>query len=78
MEITFKAMTANDWENVAEVYKQGIETGNATFQQEIPTWNDWDNGHIKSCRIVACIENEIVGWGGIIFRFNSKGLCWSC
>jgi len=65
MEITFKAMTANDWESVAEIYKQGIETGNATFQQEIPTWNDWDNGHIKSCRIIACIENEIVGWAAL-------------
>jgi len=65
MEITFKTMTANDWKSVAEIYKQGIETGNATFQQEIPTWNDWDNGHIKSCRIVACMENEIVGWAAL-------------
>lgn len=58
-------MTADDWTNVAEIYKQGIETGNATFQQEIPTWDDWNNGHIKSCRIVAVIDNEIVGWGAL-------------
>jgi L-amino acid N-acyltransferase YncA len=65
MEITFKEMEANDWESVAEIYKQGIETGNATFQQEIPTWNDWDSGHLKSCRIVACVQNEIVGWAAL-------------
>lgn len=58
-------MTADDWTNVAEIYRQGIETGNATFQQEIPTWDEWNNGHIKSCRIVAEIDNEIVGWAAL-------------
>lgn len=58
-------MTADDWTNVAEIYRQGIETGNATFQQEIPTWDDWNNGHVKSCRIVAVIDNEIVGWAAL-------------
>ena len=36
------------WKNVSEIYRQGIETGNATFQQEIPTYTDWDNGHLKN------------------------------
>lgn len=65
MEMIFRPMTADDWMSVAEIYRQGIETGNATFQQEIPTWDDWDNGHIKSCRIVAVMQNEIVGWAAL-------------
>lgn len=65
MEIFFRPMTANDWTNVAEIYRQGIETGNATFQPTVPTWDDWDKGHIKSCRIVAISENEIVGWSAL-------------
>lgn len=65
MKINFRPMTADDWTNVAEIYRQGIETGNATFQQETPTWDDWNNGHIKSCRFVAVIENEIVGWAAL-------------
>ncbi len=65
MKINFRPMTADDWTNVAEIYKQGIETGNATFQQEIPTWDDWNNGHIKSCRIISEINNEIVGWAAL-------------
>ena len=65
MKIIFRPMKAADWTNVAEIYRQGIETGNATFQQEIPTWDDWNNGHIKSCRIVAEIDNEIVGWAAL-------------
>lgn len=62
MNITFRAMTAADWTRVAEIYKQGIETGNATFQQSIPSWDDWNKGHISSCRIVAEVDNEVAGW----------------
>lgn len=58
-------MIADDWTSVAEIYRQGIETGNATFQQEIPTWEEWNSGHIKSCRIVVINENEIVGWAAL-------------
>jgi L-amino acid N-acyltransferase YncA len=65
MEIFFRPMTSDDWMSVAEIYRQGIETGNATFQREIPTWDEWHNGHITSCRIVAIIQNEIVGWAAL-------------
>lgn len=31
MTISFRPLIADDWESVAEIYRQGIETGNATF-----------------------------------------------
>jgi len=65
MDITFRVMTATDWTSVAEIYKQGIETGNATFQQAIPTWEDWNNGHVSSCRIVVEVDNEVAGWAAL-------------
>ena len=36
-------MTENDWERVANIYLQGIETNIATFQTEVPTYENWDN-----------------------------------
>ena len=71
-------MTAGDWSSVAEIYRQGIVTGNATFQQEIPTWEAWDSGHIKSCRIVAEFENEIIGLDCFKCRFWPLCLCRGC
>ena len=65
MEMIFRPMTADDWKNVSEIYRQGIETGNATFQQEIPTYTDWDNGHLKNWRIVAIKDNEVAGWAAL-------------
>lgn len=58
-------MTTEDWESVADIYKQGIDTGNATFQQDIPAWSEWDKAHLPFCRIVAVWENEIAGWAAL-------------
>ena len=61
-EMNFRSMLSSDWVKVAEIYKQGIETGRATFQQEVPSWEIWDDGHLKTCRIVAALGDEVCGW----------------
>jgi L-amino acid N-acyltransferase YncA len=66
MEVKFRPMTQEDWEQVAEIFSQGIETGNATFETQIPSWDKWDLTHVPSCRIVATIENVVVGWVAMI------------
>jgi L-amino acid N-acyltransferase YncA len=65
MNIFFRSMKKDDWISVAEIYRLGIESGNATFQRDIPTWDEWKQGHINTCRIVASIDNEIVGWAAL-------------
>ena len=59
-------MIKEDWDQVAEIFRQGIETGNATFETQIPSWDKWDLTHVQSCRIVATIENVVVGWAALI------------
>ncbi|RKL65872.1 N-acetyltransferase [Salipaludibacillus neizhouensis] len=58
-------MFSKDWEQVREIYLEGIATGNATFQKDAPSWETWDNGHILECRIVARSEGEILGWAAL-------------
>lgn len=65
MNLLFRPMKKDDWSSVSEIYRQGIETGNATFQKEIPGWDEWDQGHLKICRIVVCTDNEIAGWAAL-------------
>jgi phosphinothricin acetyltransferase len=65
MNIVFRPMKKDDWISVAEIYRQGIESGNATFQRDIPTWDEWNQGHINTCRIVVSIDNEIAGWAAL-------------
>jgi phosphinothricin acetyltransferase len=65
MKLSFRPMKQEDWNSVAEIYRQGIETGNATFQRDIPTWEEWNSGHLKNCRIVAGNSNEIIAWAAL-------------
>ena len=63
MEI--KYMQQADWVGVAEIYRQGIDSGNATFQTEVPSWEEWDRAHLTDCRMVAWIDNEMAGWAAL-------------
>ncbi|WP_461206022.1 GNAT family N-acetyltransferase [Clostridium sp. DL1XJH146] len=62
MEYKIETMKEADWEQVKMIYLEGIKTGLATFQTEVPTFENWDNGHLKLCRLVARCENNVLGW----------------
>jgi phosphinothricin acetyltransferase len=66
MEVVFRPMIKDDWDQVAEIFLQGIETQNATFETQIPSWEKWDLAHVQSCRVVATIENIVIGWAALI------------
>jgi phosphinothricin acetyltransferase len=58
-------MQAGDWQAVSRIYSEGINTGFATFEKEIPSYDKWDTAHLEQCRLVACQENEVVGWAAL-------------
>ncbi|GEO08391.1 GNAT family N-acetyltransferase [Segetibacter aerophilus] len=60
--ITFKNMLPADWFAVKEIYEEGIATGDATFQQLAPLWEEWNSNHLQHSRIVAIEEGVVVGW----------------
>jgi L-amino acid N-acyltransferase YncA len=63
--ITITTMLPQHWEAVKIIYEEGIATGNATFQQAAPGWDDWDNAHVKTCRLIAIENNEVLGWAAL-------------
>ncbi|NNJ88520.1 MAG: N-acetyltransferase [Eudoraea sp.] len=63
MEI--RSMTPEDWPAVSRIYKEGIATGYATFEQEIPSYENWDKAHIKECRLIASEAETITGWAAL-------------
>jgi phosphinothricin acetyltransferase len=51
------------WPAVRDIYAEGIETGNATFETETPTWEAWDEAHLPDLRLVALdASGNVVGW----------------
>jgi phosphinothricin acetyltransferase len=65
MDYIIDEMIKSDWEQVANIYLEGIKTEKATFQTEVPTWDNWNNGHITSCRLVVRSESEVLGWAAL-------------
>jgi len=53
------------WTAVRTIYEAGIVTGNATFQTEAPSWEQWDASHLASCRLVALAGDTVVGWAAL-------------
>ena len=65
MDFTLEALQAVHWPQVAAIYQDGIATKIATFQDEVPTWEQWDKGHSKACRIIAKRGDEVLGWAAL-------------
>tara|TARA_R110000744_G_scaffold46962_5_gene103684 strand:+ start:77 stop:577 length:501 start_codon:yes stop_codon:yes gene_type:complete len=61
-EMTIRPMLATDWDSVANIYKEGIETGVATFETNTPSFDAWNKAHMSTCRFVAKNNNDILGW----------------
>src|SRR5690348_3732581 len=62
----FRELTYEYWQQVKDIYEQGIATGNATFQTSSPAWDEWDSSHVKNSRIIALNENdEVLGWAAL-------------
>ncbi|KQQ28624.1 GNAT family N-acetyltransferase [Frondihabitans sp. Leaf304] len=62
-EVSIRVMEAGDWPAVERIYAEGIATGNATFQDTTPSWEEFDGGKIRDLRLVAVdAQGDVVGW----------------
>jgi len=63
---TIQPFTATHWPEAKAIYEAGLATGNATFQTEAPTWDDWDQGHLAHSRLVATDDaGRVLGWAAL-------------
>jgi L-amino acid N-acyltransferase YncA len=65
VEFLLEPMSPADWESVRAIYREGIASGNATFEQSAPQWEQWDEGHLRACRWVARSHGEVLGWAAL-------------
>jgi L-amino acid N-acyltransferase YncA len=51
-----------DWPEVSRIFGEGVATGNATFETEVPAWEAWDAAHLAEHRFVAERDGRVAGW----------------
>jgi len=65
MKFNIEEMKPADWPRVRQIYLEGINTGHATFEAEVPEWNEWDACHLKDPRLVAIVNHKVAGWAAL-------------
>ena len=65
MGMKFSKIDKNNFDSVTKIYKAGIETGNATFETNIPSFEEWDEKHLSFGRIVIIKDDVIMGWAAL-------------
>ena len=64
--LEIRDLRPGDWPEVARIFAEGIATGNATFETEVPSWEEWDAAHIAEHRFVAERDGRVVGWIALV------------
>jgi L-amino acid N-acyltransferase YncA/DNA-binding transcriptional ArsR family regulator len=61
-DVTVRSLGPGDWPAVRRIYAEGIATGNATFETEVPDRRTLDQAWLPDHRWVAELDGQVVGW----------------
>ena len=57
-----RALQPGDWDDVLRIYAEGLATGTATFETEVPPREVLDATWLQGQRWVAIVEGRLAGW----------------
>jgi L-amino acid N-acyltransferase YncA len=63
--LEIRDLRPGDWPEVAGIYAAGVRSRNATFETDVPSWEEWDARHLARPRLVAVEARAIVGWAAL-------------
>ncbi|WP_336960017.1 N-acetyltransferase family protein [Chryseobacterium contaminans] len=50
---------------ISKIYQQGIETGVATFETSVPSWESWSESKLSHSRMIAVQDDAVLGWAAL-------------
>jgi phosphinothricin acetyltransferase len=65
MDVITRTLREGDWARVADIYGQGIRSGDATFETDVPSWSEWSEAKLPVCRLVAEVNGRVVGFAAV-------------
>ena len=63
LELLTRDLRPDDWPEVVAIYRDGMRSGMATFETEVPRWDAWHEAH--PLRLVAELDEHVVGWAAL-------------
>lgn len=64
-DVAVRALEDRDWHDVRRIYAEGIATGHATFETDVPDTESLQAKWLSEHRWVAEIDSQVVGWSAI-------------
>lgn len=65
MNVTIQNFVKENWDDVAEIYRLGLLTRNATFETEVPAYETWIKKFHAHLLWIAIIDGQPIGWAGL-------------
>jgi L-amino acid N-acyltransferase YncA len=63
--VEIRPLTEKDWPTVEAIWAEGIDTRNATFETETPSWASFDATRHREHRLVAISGDGVIGWAAL-------------
>ena len=64
--LEIRPLGSGDWPIVEAIWSAGIDTRNATFETETPSWESFDATRHRGHRLVAVENGAVVGWAALM------------
>lgn len=68
--IKIRPFVKSDFPSVKDIYQQGIDSGDATFQEQAKGYDDWNESLLPNCRLVAENNGQVIGWAALSSASN--------
>ncbi|WP_031535143.1 MULTISPECIES: GNAT family N-acetyltransferase [unclassified Bacillus (in: firmicutes)] len=67
MSVKLEKILKEYWEEIATIYRLGIQSRQATFETNVPDWEKWSSSKDLSTSFVLIDEeaNRVIGWAAI-------------
>jgi L-amino acid N-acyltransferase YncA len=65
MELEIVKLEPEHWPRVRDIYREGLATGQATFETAVPSWEQWNAAHLAGFRLVAISDGTVSGWAAL-------------
>lgn len=67
MDFKIRKMISSDWDQVKEIYVEGIKTKNATFETQAPSYEKWMESAHPSCHLIVEEEFQVLAWAKVLY-----------
>lgn len=67
MSVKVEKISEKYWEAIAAIYRLGMQSRQATFETDVPTWEKWSNNKDLTASLVLLDKetNRVIGWAAI-------------